>query len=90
MEYTLGAFLLTSQQLRAARALVRWDQKQVAHAAGLSVETIKRLEKIDGPLLAVTGATLVKLQAALEAAGIIFLEDSQLVDGGPGVRLRKD
>lgn len=77
----------TSDQMRAARALIRWDQKTLATKAGVSVETIKRLEKMDGTLLAVTGTTLTAIRTALEAAGVIFIASN---GDGPGVRLRKD
>lgn len=72
--------MLTSEQLRAARALKRFDQKELAGLAGVSVETIKRLEKTDGALLSATGTTLAAIQAAFEAVGVEFLEG--------GVRLR--
>lgn len=81
--------MLSSDQVRAARAILRWDQTTLAKAAGISVETIKRIEKIDGPLLAVTGTTIAAITAALTAAGILFLEEGQSIDGGPGVRLSK-
>lgn len=76
----------TSDQMRAARALIRWDQKTLATEAGISVETIKRLEKMDGTLLAVTGTTLTAIRTALEAAGVIFIASN---GDGPGVRLKR-
>jgi transcriptional regulator with XRE-family HTH domain len=79
--------MLTSEQLRAARALKRFDQKELAVLAGVSVETIKRLEKTDGPLLSATGTTLAAIRAALEAAGVIFIASN---GEGAGVRLRKE
>ncbi|MFC0479383.1 helix-turn-helix domain-containing protein [Gellertiella hungarica] len=74
--------MISSEQVRAARALVRWDQSKLAAEAGVSVETIKRLEKMDGPLLAATGTTLSKIQTALEAAGVEFID-------GTGVKLKQ-
>ncbi|MBX5223798.1 transcriptional regulator [Rhizobium sp. NLR8a] len=73
--------MITGAQVRGARAIVKWDQKQLAKAGDVSVETIKRLEKIDGPLLSATGNTVAKIQAALEAAGIEFINN----DRGEGV-----
>lgn len=73
--------MLSSEQIRAARALLRWDQSHLAKSSEVSVETIKRLEKMDGPLLSATGTTLSKIQSALEAAGIEFFN-------GTGVKLR--
>lgn len=80
--------MLSSEQIRAARALIRWDQIHLAEEAGVSVETIKRLEKIKGPLLTATGTTLAKIEHALRNAGVIFLADGETAAGGPGVRLK--
>lgn len=66
--------MITSEQLRAARALKRMDQALLANQAAVSVETIKRLEKIEGPLLSANGKTLAAIQSALEAAGVEFIE----------------
>jgi hypothetical protein len=57
----------------------------LAKAAKLSVETVKRLEKLVGTISAHTG-TVEALQSALKAGGIEFIEQN---GGGPGVRLRK-
>ena len=75
--------MLTSEQIRAARALLRWDQRQLAAAASISVETVRRLEKMPGPVSAYTG-TMEAIQKALEAAGVEFTNDE-----APGVRLRR-
>ncbi|GGD93644.1 transcriptional regulator [Aureimonas endophytica] len=76
---------MTSEQMRAARSLIRWDQKQLAEASKVSVPTIKRLEGIPGPLAA-QERTVAALQSALEAAGVIFIAEN---GEGAGVRLRK-
>jgi hypothetical protein len=73
------------RQIKAARALLAWSQEQLAAAANLSISTIKRLEAYDGPLGGRTD-TGDKIEAALEKAGIEFIEEN---GGGPGVRLRK-
>ncbi len=75
--------MLTSEQIRAARALLRWDQRQLAQAADISVETVKRLEKTPGKVSAYTG-TMEAITKALEAAGVEFTNDD-----APGVRLRQ-
>ncbi|MBB2720589.1 XRE family transcriptional regulator [Rhizobium sophoriradicis] len=80
--------MITGAQIRSARAIIKWEQKQLAQAGGVSVETIKRLEKIDGPLLSATGNTVSKIQVALEAAGVTFIDGEYSGMGGPGVRLR--
>lgn len=82
--------MLTSDQMRAARGMLRMDQSSLAAAAGVSVETVKRLERMDGPLLAATGTTVQKIRTALESAGVIFLDAGATTDGGPGVRLKND
>ena len=77
--------VLTGEQIRAARALIRWEQKRLAEASKVSLETVKRLEGIEGPVSA-NAATVDKLQRALESAGVVFVEPNGL---GPGVRLRE-
>ena len=79
--------MLTSEQMRAARSLIRWDQKQLAEASKVSVPTIKRLEGIPGPLAA-QERTVEALRVALEAGGVIFLDEGAEAPGGAGVRLR--
>jgi DNA-binding XRE family transcriptional regulator len=73
------------RQVKAARALLDWSQEQLASNADVSVPTIKRLEAEDGPLggRSDTGS---KIRAALETAGVEFIDEN---GGGPGVRLRK-
>ena len=75
--------MLRSEQIRAARALLRWDQKQLAAAANISVQTIKRIEGMPGKVSAYTG-TVDAITKALEAAGVEFTNDD-----APGVRLRR-
>jgi transcriptional regulator with XRE-family HTH domain len=73
--------MLTSEQIRAARAMLRIEQRDLAEKSGVSLETIKRIERTPGPISAYTG-TLDKLRQALESAGIEFMNGGQ-----PGVRL---
>lgn len=80
--------MLTAEQIRAARGMLRLDQANLARTAGVSVETIKRLERMDGPLLAATGTTVQKIQSALESAGCVFIDGEYTGTGGPGVRLK--
>ena len=75
--------MLMSEQIRAARALLRWDQKQLAAAANLSVQTIKRLEGTSGKVSAYTG-TMEAIQKAFESAGVEFTNDD-----APGLRLHR-
>jgi transcriptional regulator with XRE-family HTH domain len=73
------------RQIKAARALLDWSQEQLASEADVSVPTIKRLEAQDGPLGG-RSETGDKIRAALQAAGIEFIDEN---GGGPGVRLRR-
>ena len=80
--------MLTAAQLRAARALLGIDQRQLAELSGLSVPTIQRME---GSQDVVRGNvdSLTKLVAALEEAGIeLITEGAASQVGGRGVRLR--
>ena len=74
---------MTPAQCRAARGLVSWSQTQLAEAANVSRQTVVDFER---------GArtpypnNLAAIRAALEAAGVVFVEPNGL---GPGVRLRE-
>ena len=78
-------FVLSSELIRAARALLRWEQRDLAAASSVSLATIKRLESQPG-VIAAHASTLVLLKKAIEEAGIEFIHEN---GGGPGVRLRK-
>jgi len=75
--------LLTAEQVRAARAMLRLEQSELAEAAGVSVETVKRLEGQDGPLLTGRAATIDAIEKALIKAGVDFTNGDE-----PGVKLR--
>lgn len=78
--------LMTPTQCRAARALISWTQQQLADAAKVGVATLQNFE---------TGtstprhATIEVLQRALGEAGVVFLDEGEMVEGGVGVRLTK-
>lgn len=76
---------ITSEQIRAARALLRWEQRHLAEASGVSLPSVKRLETQPGPLAA-QPLTIAALQCALEKAGVVFVPEN---GEGPGVRLKK-
>lgn len=79
--------MITSEQIRAARALLRWEQKQLADASGISLPSIKRLETQPGPLNA-QPRTLEAIISTFEAAGVVFLADNETsAAGGLGVRI---
>jgi transcriptional regulator with XRE-family HTH domain len=73
------------EQVKAARALLRWSQNDLASACGISLPTIKRLEASTGPLGG-RADTETAIRAALEAAGVEFIAEN---GGGAGVRLLK-
>jgi transcriptional regulator with XRE-family HTH domain len=76
---------LTSAQIRAARALIRWSAEDLARLSALSVTTIRRAE-LTGDETSMTTANDLAVRRALEAAGVEFIDEN---GGGPGVRLRK-
>ena len=81
--------MITSQQMRAARALLGIDQRQLAALASVSLPTIQRMEASDGQVRSVVD-TLVKVISALEAAGIeIIGENAPSSGAGRGVRMRE-
>lgn len=80
--------MITAAQLRAARALVGIDQRQLAEKSGLSLPTIQRMEASDGVIRGNVDS-LMKLVAALDAAGIELIADhATSPGGGRGVRLK--
>ncbi len=80
--------MITSSQMRAARAMLGIDQKQLADLAGVSVPTIQRMEASDGNVRGVI-STLTKVVEALDAAGIELIgEGMPSVGSGRGVRLK--
>ena len=80
--------MITAAQLRAARALLALDQRRLAALAGLSVPTIQRMEASDGVIRGNVDS-LMKLIAALDAAGIeLIAEGAASHGGGRGVRLK--
>jgi transcriptional regulator with XRE-family HTH domain len=81
--------MITGNQLRAARALLSIDQRQMAELADLSVPTIQRMEASDGVIRANVDS-LMKLVSALDSAGIELINPGAAsAMGGRGVRLRE-
>jgi hydrogenase-4 component B len=73
--------LLTSAQMRAARALLGIDQKQMAELSGVSVPTIQRMEASEGNVRGVID-TLIKVVEAFERAGIELIGENATSSGG--------
>jgi hypothetical protein len=76
---------LTSLQIRAARALLRWSADDLARRSSLGLNTIKRAELAEDRT-SLTAANDLAVRRALEAAGVEFIDEN---GGGPGVRLRE-
>jgi len=76
---------LTSGQIRAARAFLRWRAQDLARACAVGVATIRRAELAEKET-SMTIPNDVAVRRALEAAGVEFIDEN---GGGAGVRLRK-
>lgn len=74
---------ISAGQVRAARALVGLTREQLAHASGVPMRTVARMEMEEGTP---RRRTLSAIRAALEAVGVVFIAEN---GGGPGVRLAK-
>jgi transcriptional regulator with XRE-family HTH domain len=80
--------MITAAQLRAARALVGMDQRDLAAASGLSLPTIQRMEASDGVIRGNVDS-LMKLIAALERAGVELINEGAVSEsGGRGIRFK--
>ena len=80
--------MITGKQMRAARALLGVDQRELAKKAGLSLPTIQRMEACEGVVRGNVDS-LMKLVDALAANGIELIgEGATSSSGGRGVRLR--
>lgn len=73
---------ISATQSRMARAAIGWGVRDLARRAGVAVETVVRLERGEG----LKPITITKIQAALDAAGVMFIAKN---GGGEGVRLKK-
>ena len=78
--------MITSGQIRAARALLKWNSTQLSSFSGIGTTTIRRYELSDGVPNA-NISTLSKIKQTLEAAGVEFIGAP---DNNPGVRLLTD
>ena len=80
--------MIIAAQIRAARALLGIDQRQLADLAGVSLPTVQRMEAASGEVRG-TVDKLMRVIRALEGAGIEILGDHAPSAGaGRGVRLR--
>jgi hypothetical protein len=74
---------LTSAQIRAARALIRWSAEDLARSSSVGLTTVRRAE-LAVEETSLTAANNLAIRSALEAAGVEFIDAN---GGGPGVRL---
>lgn len=80
--------MITAAQMRAARALLGIDQRQLAELSRVSLPTIQRMEASEGNVRGVVD-TLTKVVEAFDRAGIELIGDNAMSrDGGRGVRLK--
>ena len=81
--------MVTGAQIRAARALLGIDQRQLAELSGVSLPTIQRMESNEGNVRSVVD-TLTKIVEALDAAGVELIgEKVRSVGDGRGVRFKQ-
>jgi len=77
--------MITPRQIRAGRALALLGQVELAELAGIGVATLRRIEaSIDE--ISGTAKSVLRIQRALEHAGVVFIDED--ATSGPGVRLR--
>jgi hypothetical protein len=76
---------LSSPQIRAARALLRWSAEDLARASSVGLATIRRAELAEHRT-SMTAPNDAAIRRALESAGVEFIDEN---GNGPGVRLRK-
>ena len=78
--------MITAEQIRGARAMLKWSAKMLADRTGLGTATIQRMEAARGvPTSSAKNVEIV--QRTFEDAGIVFIEEER-GRAGPGVRLR--
>jgi len=79
--------MLTSAQIRAARALLKLSAEDLATKCGLHRATILRAESSDEVIGVMSVRNLLTIKQTLESAGVIFIESDGTA--GPGVRLKR-
>ncbi len=81
--------MITAAQMRASRALLDIDQRELAELAGVSLPTIQRMEASEGTVRGVID-TLTKVVEALNRSGIELISDNATSgSGGRGVRFKE-
>jgi len=83
MRYPWG--MITRDQIRAARGLLDWTQKDLADRANVPLSQIRNIER---GVLDPRASTLAAIEQAFDEAGVIFLEVNDVRGGGRGVRVK--
>lgn len=84
----MPTIMMTSAQLKAARALLEMDQKMLSDLSGVSLTTIRRMEARPG-IVRGNVDTLVKVIETLNRQGVELINDqAESLEGGRGVRLK--
>ena len=84
-----GGHMITAGQMRAGRALLDIDQRELAKLADVSLPTIQRMEASDGNVRGVI-ESLTKVVEAFDRAGVELIgENAPSVGSGRGVRLKQ-
>jgi len=78
--------IITSDQVRAAKALLRWSGEDLAQKSGISLSSIRRVESADNIPETQNLKTLLAIKEALEVGGVEFIGTPE---DRPGVRLIK-
>lgn len=81
-----SADMIIREQLRAARGLLNWSQRELAAAAGLTLDQVKNIES---GRLDPRASMLAAIEEAFRQNGVIFLDRDDVRPGGPGVRLAR-
>ena len=73
--------MITAEQIRAARALLRWSAQELANRSGIGFRTIQRFESEHG-IPASRSKNLATIRKVLENAGVFFTDEDEEL--GPG------
>lgn len=77
--------MISSDQIRAAKAILRWSGERLAKESGVSLSTIRRVEAAEGVPEMQNLKTIIAIKKTLESAGVEFIGSP---DDRPGVRLK--
>ena len=76
--------IITSDQVRAGKALLRWSGEDLAEKSGVSLSSIRRVESAESIPEGQNLKTLLAIRSALEIGGVEFIGTPE---DRPGVRL---